>query len=212
MPVGTLQPLTPERHRDAARIYADAFIDDPGWVAVGPGSRKRRWKWIYRTCLATARIAERWGGPSWCIADGDETLAALVGAAPGRWPPPQVRTLLHLAPGSILAGPGTLVRGLGSERIFEQIHPKYDHQLVWMFAVDPAHQRAGLGRRLIGEALRDADAAEVPAYLWTANPDNLPYYRSHGFEVFEERVIPGGVPNWFMERPPAGGVIRCATC
>ena len=61
-------------------------------------------------------------------------------------------------------------------------------------------QRGGLGRALMGEALAQADAVGAPAYLWTANPDNLPYYRSHGFEPFAEEIIPGGVPNWFMER------------
>lgn len=61
-----------------------------------------------------------------------------------------------------------------------------------MFAVSPAHQRRGLGRRLMREALAQADSAQVPAYLWTGNPANLPYYRSHGFEVFAEEQIPGG--------------------
>ena len=51
------------------------------------------------------------------------------------------------------------------------------------------------------EALARADGDQVPAYLWTGNPDNVPYYGSHGFEVVNEREIPGGVPNWFMVRP-----------
>jgi predicted N-acetyltransferase YhbS len=55
------------------------------------------------------------------------------------------------------------------------------------------------------EALAEADSAEVPAYLWTGNPDNLPYYGSYGFEVIGERRIPGGAPNWFMERAPGQG-------
>jgi hypothetical protein len=39
-----------------------------------------------------------------------------------------------------------------------------------------------------------------PRPLLTGNPDDLPYYRSHGFEVFAEEQIPVAVPNWFMER------------
>ena len=100
-----------------------------------------------------------------------------------------------------MPAPGRLLRGLGAERIYERRHPEYDHFLVWMFTVSPDHQRRGLGRALMTEALAQADSAEAPAYLWTANPDNLPYYRSHGFESFAEEIIPGGVPNWFMERP-----------
>jgi predicted N-acetyltransferase YhbS len=89
--------------------------------------------------------------------------------------------------------------------VIEAEHPAYDHFLVWMFAVSPSHQRSGLGRQLMAEALGSAESSDVPAYLWTGNPDNLPYYRSHGFEVIGEREIPGGVPNWFMERPPQEG-------
>ncbi len=53
----------------------------------------------------------------------------------------------------------------------------------------------------MGEALGVADEAGVPAYLYTSNSDNLPYYRSHGYEVTGESTLPGGGPNWFMERP-----------
>jgi GNAT superfamily N-acetyltransferase len=203
--VESLEPLTPPRHRAAAAVLADAFLDDPAWVAVGPGRRRSRWKYIERTCLGAIRVGERWCGPSWCVVEDGEPIAVLTGCAPGLWPPPTVRTLAYLAPGPLLAGPRTLARSLGAQRIFERMHPAYDHFLVWMFAVSPAHQRRGLGRRLMGEALAQADSAQVPAYLWTGNPDNLPYYRSHGFEVFAEEQIPGGVPNWFMERPQAGG-------
>jgi GNAT superfamily N-acetyltransferase len=201
--VSSPEPLTPERHESAARVAADAFIEDPGWSAVGSPRRRARWKWIYRICLGSFRIAERWGGPSWCVTENGEVVASLSGFAPGLWPPPRLRAARYLLAGSLLAGPGPLARGLGAEQIYERVHPEYDHFLVWMFTVSPGRQRAGLGRRLMGEALAQADSVEAPAYLWTANPDNVPYYRGHGFEVFHEEVIPGGVPNWFMERPAA---------
>ena len=195
------EPLTPVQHKGAARVLADAFLDDPGWVSVGPKRPGKRWKYIYRTCLATIRVGERWCGPSWCVTEDGEPVAVLTGCAPGIWPPPELRTLLRLSPGPILAGPAVLARSLRAELTFEKAHPKYDHFLVWMFAVSPAKQRSGLGRRLMREALARADAAEVPAYLWTANPDNLPYYRSHGYEVIGETTIPGGASTWYMERP-----------
>jgi GNAT superfamily N-acetyltransferase len=195
------EPLRPDDHEGAARVAADAFVDDPGWCAVGPTRKRSRWKWIGRICLGSFRIAERWGGPSWCIRENGEVVASLSGFAPGLWPPPRLRAARYLLGGSLLAGPMPLLRGLGAERIYERRHPQYDHFLVWMFTVSPAHQRRGLGRALMAEALDQADAARAPAYLWTANPDNLPYYRSHGFEPFAEEIIPGGVPNWFLERP-----------
>ena len=45
--------------------------------------------------------------------------------------------------------------------------------------------------------------SHVPAYLWTTNPDNLPYYHSHGYEITAEDVMPGGATTWYMERPAA---------
>jgi ribosomal protein S18 acetylase RimI-like enzyme len=197
-----VEPLMPPHHRAAAVILADAFLDDPGWVAVGPRNSRARWKYIYRTCLGAIRVGERWCGPSWCIVEAGEPVAVLTGCAPGLWPPSRLRLLLHLAAAPVLAGPAPLMRSLGAERVIEAAHPDYDHFLVWMFAVSPDHQRSGLGRRLMREALTSADSDEVPAYLWTGNPANLPYYRSHGFEVIGEAPIPGGAPTWFMQRPP----------
>lgn len=176
-------------------------MDDPGWKAIGPRQSGALRRFIERTCLSTMRAAEQWGGPSWCIVEGGEPVAGLVGAAPGRWPPPRVRSLAAFAAGPVLAGPAPLVRSLRAQWVFERLHPTYEHFLVWLFAVSPARQRAGLGRRLMREALAEADAARAPAYLWTANPANIPYYRSHGYEVFAEEKIPGDVTNWFMERP-----------
>jgi GNAT superfamily N-acetyltransferase len=199
---GTLEPLAPAHHEAAARLLADAFIDDPGWVSVGPRRRPARWRYINRVCLGTIRVGERWCGPSWCITEGGEPVAVLTGCAPGIWPPPELRTLAMLSPGPLIAGPAVLIRSLRAELIFERRHPGYEHFLVWMFAVSPARQRAGLGRRLMSEALARADAEQVPAYLSTANPDNLPYYRSHGYDVIGEDVIPGGARAWYMERPP----------
>ena len=201
--MGELEPLTPVHFRAAATVLADAFIDDPGWVAVGPRGKSARHRFIYRTCLGAIRVGERWCGPSWCAMREGEPVAVLTGCAPGLWPPPPVRTLGYLAPGPILAGPGTLLRSLQTERVIEGAHPEYDHFLVWMFAVAPAHQRTGLGGQLMRAALAEADLTGVPAYLWTGNPDNLPYYRSHGFDVIHEAPIARGVPNWFMERPAA---------
>lgn len=134
------------------------------------------------------------------VRDG-EPAGVLTGCAAGLWPPPRIRLLLHLSKGPLLAGPAPLTRSLATERVIERAHPPHDHFLVWMFAVSPMHQRSGVGRRLMHEALAKADSERVPAYLWTGNPDNLPYYRAHGFVVLREEPIAGGVPNWFMERP-----------
>ena len=37
-----VRAVQPGDHDEAARIITDALLDDPGWRAVGPDSRKRR--------------------------------------------------------------------------------------------------------------------------------------------------------------------------
>lgn len=182
-------------------MLADAFLDDPGWRAVGPDRPRARRRYIFRTCLGALRVGRRHCGPSWCVVEDGRPTAVLAGCAPGRWPPPKLQTLPRLAPGPLLAGPPTLVRSLQAQRVIERAHPSYPHFLVWMFAVSPARQRAGLGRLLMNEAIAQAEAEGVPSYLWTGNPDNLAYYRSHGYEVIGEAIVARGALNWFMERP-----------
>ncbi len=197
--MSSVDPLAPADHRAAAVVLADAFLDDPGWVAVGPRSSCARWTYNCRTCLGTIRAGARWCGPWWYKPASRQRCspAALrdFGAAAAR------RAAASL-PGPVLAGRAPLVRSLGAQRVIEAAHPDYEHFLVWTFAVSPEHQRRGLGRRLMHEALAQADSGQVPAYLWTGNPANVPYCRSHGFEVIGETPIPGGVPNWFMQREP----------
>ena len=52
---------------------------------------------------------------------------------------------------------------------------------LWQLAVSPREQRSGVGRTLMARVLEDAAQLELPTYLETANPANVPYYRSFGF-------------------------------
>ena len=192
--------------RGCARVLAHAYVDDPGWIAAGPARRRARWKFAYRTCLGAIRVARRWGGPSWCVVEDGEPAAVLTTFGPGKWPPPELGLIGYQSPGPILAGPSSLVRGLIASRRLEAGHPVHDHVFVWMLGVSPARQRSGLGGLLMGQALAVADRAGVPAFLDTANPDNLPYYRSHGFEIAGETRLPRDTPAWFMERRPRADI------
>ena len=69
-----------------------------------------------------------------------------------------------------------------------------------VLAVDPRSQRKGAGRALLGHVLSEADEREVPVYLDTAKPENLPYYRSFGFELTGEGDLPRGATIWYLLR------------
>ena len=192
-----IRPLDPGDHPEAARVVTDALLDDPGWQAVGPDNRDRRRKVLLGYHRAVVDVTHRHGGPSYgAFRDGVLAAVALT-FAPGRYPPPAL-TILRYIPSFLRAGPATIVRGLRASAVQDKGHPSEPHHFVWQLAVDPAHQRSGLGRALLQ---RVADTTEAPMYLDTANPANVPYYASFGFEELGRAALPRGATMWFMRRP-----------
>jgi ribosomal protein S18 acetylase RimI-like enzyme len=85
----------------------------------------------------------------------------------------------------------------------KRAHFREPHLYLWQLAVDPFAQRSGVGHALMARVIADADGATRPIYLETANPANVPYYRSFGFVETGREKLPRGAPLWLMVRPPA---------
>ena len=186
----------------AARIFADAFLHDPGWVAVGPNRVGHRHGVLRRYHRAALNVIERYGGPiygAFGAGEGEDGRLTGVAAtfAAGLYPPP-AWTLAYFVPGFVLAGPGPIVRGLRFSAVQEKGHPHDEHVYLWFLAVDPKSQRGGVGRSLLARVYEDAEA---PVYLDTANPDNVPYYASNGYEEIGKADGPRSATMWFMRRP-----------
>ena len=121
-------------------------------------------------------------------------------------PPPSPPVAIRRRPGrsstasrpSPSPGPGPIVRGLRTSAIQDSGHPDEEHVFLWFLTVHPEHQRAGIGRQLLARVVEEAEA---PVYLDTANPANLPYYASAGFEEIGRAALPRGATMWFMRRP-----------
>ncbi|MFL5896678.1 MAG: GNAT family N-acetyltransferase [Thermoleophilaceae bacterium] len=192
------QELPRERFADAAASMADAFLDDPGWVAVGPDDPRRRHNYIRRVCLGVLRVARRWGGPTWFVERDGRVAGVLASLPPGAWPPPTLRALALQAFGPIVAGPAVLWRSLVADNTMHGGHPDEPHLFVWMLTVQPDFQRQGVGRALLTMALARAEELGVRTYLDTANPDNLPYYASFGFREEGSAPLPRGATIWQM--------------
>jgi ribosomal protein S18 acetylase RimI-like enzyme len=172
--------LQPPDFDAAARLFADAFIDDPGWVAVGPDADARRHRLLRRYHRAALGVIHRYGGPTYgAFPHGTSELAGVAATfAPGRYPPP-LHTFVRYVPGFLPAGPGPIVRGLRFAHLQEHGHPDEEHAYLWLLAVHPTRQRGGVGRALLARVYESAQGA--PVHLDTANPANLPYYASNGF-------------------------------
>jgi ribosomal protein S18 acetylase RimI-like enzyme len=192
--------LPPDRFDEASVVLADAYLDDPGWVSVGPGNRRRRHTYTRRVCRGALSVVGRWGGRIWQVQRDGAVAGVLTSTDPGQWPPPELRATAYQALGPTLAGPVVLWRSLAADAAMHKHHPREPHFFVWMLAVSPRHQRSGVGRALLTTALERAESLETFTYLETANPENLPYYASFGFRQVGEAALPRGAPIWFMMR------------
>lgn len=78
--------------------------------------------------------------------------------------------------------------------------PQVPSTYVQFLAVDPAHQRRGLGSVALQPGLDRADAKRVGVHLETTNPAAVPFYEARGFEVTAELDLPAGPHVWTLAR------------
>lgn len=185
--------------RSAAAVLAAAFLDDPVWVAIGPRLRPLRRRMLRSFFGIALREALRFGGPSWCALHEGRVVGAAVTFGDGTcFPPPHAGVLE--SPPFLLAGPGPALRGARVAAVMQRAHPSDPHLYLWFLAAHPDAQRTGVGRALMERVLEEADSRGIPAYLETTRPENVPYYRSHGFHVVGQEQLPRGPRMWFMAR------------
>lgn len=115
----------------------------------------------------------------------DGHAGASVWMKPGHWKM-STKTTLRILPGTLrLLGFRSFLRTLKVLTAFEKRHPKEEHWYLELLGTDPSMQRRGVGAALMAEVLGRGDREGLPAYLETQKPDNVAYYRHHGFEVVD---------------------------
>ena len=98
---------------------------------------------------------------------------------------------------------GRFFSALGSIEPFHHRDVPADHWYVMVVGVDANARGQGLGRKLLQPVMDRADAAGVPCYLETAQPDNVPFYKHLGFTQIVDLVEPeSGVRLWTFRRDP----------
>jgi GNAT superfamily N-acetyltransferase len=203
--VAQVRPLQRDERGTAARVLADALLDDPAWVSVVPDRQARR-----RALSALTGVALRTSaGASRAAvgADGD-VLGVAVWQAPGDYPPGRLRTLRTAAP----ALPSMLRLGRQARDLqrfgaaLDACYPTTPVRYLQALGVAPHAQGRGVGRALLAEGLAVARAEQVPVYLETGKRENVAYYEGNGFVLLEpgRALHPDGPVMWRLQWTPDG--------
>lgn len=189
--------LQPGENGDAAISLARAFQNEPGFSYVIPdaGRRQRKLPAAFHMLL---KHEQRRG-----IVFATEGLEAVT-----LWRPPgqahdnfwqMARIIIPFARQFGLAA----IRGLEVADAIKAHLPVEPFWYLHYAGCHPDFQGKGFGGAAIRAGLSRADADGLPAYLETADPDNIPLYRAFGFDIVSEWQIPEGPVFWGMKRPGA---------
>ena len=142
-------------------IFADAFLHDPGLGCRRAGSATaHRHGVLRRYHRAALDVIRAYGGPIYGAFDDGRLVGVAATFAAGLYPPPHVDARLF-RPRLPPRRPGPIVRGLRFSAVQEKGHRDDEHVYLWFLAVDPQHQRGGVGRSLLARVYEDADRARL---------------------------------------------------
>ncbi|HJS96708.1 MAG TPA: GNAT family N-acetyltransferase [Solirubrobacteraceae bacterium] len=195
----TLRTAASEDVPRLARALADAFIHDPVYTWMLPGTRRLGAR--LRT-MFTAEL-EQYGLPQgtvWTTAGCD---GAVVELPPGAWEMPKSATGKE-ALKWVRAFGTRLPLAIRVQRAMEEQHLREPHFYARIIGVRTALQGQGLGSALMQPTLQRADSAGLPTYIEASTERSAALYERLGFVHIDVLSLPdGGPPLWRMRRPPA---------
>jgi GNAT superfamily N-acetyltransferase len=181
-----------------AAVLADAFIDDPLYTWLLPGSLRLRAR--LRTMFEAEM--EHYVIPTGTVWTTPGYDGAVTELPPGAWEMPMSFTgneaiKLMRAFGTRLALAGRV------QRAMEERHLREPHFYVRTVGVRTALQGQGVGSALMQPTLERADALGLPTYIEASSQRSAALYERLGFVHMDVFELPdGGPPVWLMRRPP----------
>ncbi len=121
-------------------------------------------------------------GDVW-LADGDQACALVLYPDKKRTTPDAIMWDVKLALSVI--GLTRVGQVLGRESKIKAFHPKEPFSYLWFIGVRPEDQNRGKGSQLLNQIIEDSERNDRPIYLETSVDRNLPWYKKHGFEIFQ---------------------------
>jgi GNAT superfamily N-acetyltransferase len=111
----------------------------------------------------------------------------------GKWKVP-TGDLVRALPGMVRSFRTRTPAMIGALTAIEKRHPTEPHYYLEVLGTRQGQQSKGVGSHVITLVLDRCDEEGVPAYLESSNPQNVPFYARHGFEVREEIDCGKGAP------------------
>ena len=183
-----------------AAALGDAFIEDPVFTWLLPGSARRESR--LRTFFA-AEIEQYVlpNGTVWTTSGYDGAVTELP---PGAWDMPSSVTLKDALKWMWVFG-RRLALAMKVQRAMEERHLREPHFYIRAVGVRTALQGQGLGSALMQPTLERADSAGLATYLEASSERSAALYERLGFLHLDVLELPeGGPPVWRMRRPPPG--------
>jgi GNAT superfamily N-acetyltransferase len=184
-----------------ARVLADAFIHDPVYTWMLPGSLRLKYRLRAMFAAEMEQYVLPLGGSVWTTSGYD---GAVCGLPPGAWEMP--RSWMGTEALKWLRAFGTrLPLAARVQCAMEERHLREPHFYVRIVGVRAALQGQGVGTALMQPMLQRADSARLPTYIEASTQRSAALYERLGFVHMDVLELPdGGPPVWLMRRPPAG--------
>ena len=196
--------LEPDLVGDAADILARAFADNPAYESIlGHLSNEERHEALPLVKRAFIRATMSVGRANGAWINGDRLAGASLVLGPGQYPW-GVRGFLGLSRASMHTSTFRAIPNfLRYDSWSKRRHIREPHYNLFVIGVDPKRQNKGVGRALLENLAKQADADHLPCYLETDTKENVKLYRKHGYEVENEDVValPEPLRMWTMKRP-----------
>jgi ribosomal protein S18 acetylase RimI-like enzyme len=190
--------------REIIPIFSRSFFDDPFYRTVFPQRREQKLIHCFRSFLQFAR---RYGKirPFY---HKKRLIGASVWLSSSYAHFPLVP---YLCSGALFAmlktGPSCTIK---LNRIASEVRKHYknfkipeEYLYLFLAGIHPDYQNRGLGKQMLAPMLLELDKKRLPCILETTTPENIRFYRSLGFKIVHQSLIPSiNIDFFYMLREP----------
>lgn len=184
---------------EVAAVLADAFINDPVYTWLLPGSLRLQARLRTMFAAEIEQYVVSNGGTVWTTFAYDGAVTELP---PGAWEMSMSFTGKEAL--KWMRAFGTRLSLAGRvQHAMEERHLREPHFYVRTVGVRTALQGQGVGSALMQPTLERADSAGLPTYIEASSERSAALYERLGFVHMDVLELPeGGPPVWLMRRPP----------